>query len=229
MASRWFILLLPLTPSLAQGGQDEPLALDEQSENPYYHDDIDVCIVETMGICYVKPEDSIMPCICGQDPTDEDKEFIHKFARCVGRESPNEIESSYKGLAYDCADWSLRLNMTKDEFSESAKKGGTTTLSTGATAGIAVGAVAGGVAMIGTLIWFWLQRRKKNGAKVQSNPSSPSDNENSPNWGPEFKPEWTANSPVELPPTSATPAYEMDGTPMAAVEMPASAPEGGRR
>ncbi|RGP69232.1 c2h2 type zinc finger containing [Fusarium longipes] len=220
MASRWFTLLLLLTPVLAMPEETQ------EAENPYYSDGIDVCIAETMGICYIKPEDDIVPCLCGQDPADEEKEFLNKFAQCVGRELPNEIERSYKALAYDCKEYFVRLNMTKDEFTEAAEKGSDTGLSTGATAGIAVGAVLGGAVIIGALVWFWLQNRKKKGSKLQSNPSSPSDNESPPNWEPEFKPEWTANSPVELPPTATVPIYEMDPTPTVATEMPASAPHG---
>ena len=193
-----------------------------------------------MEICYRREPDWIMPCICGQDPTEN--LFLPSFAKCVGRDSPKDINSTYAGLVYDCSVYDLSVNLTRVEFEQVAMEGrnntvaepeSPSTLSTGAIAGIAASAIVGGGAMIGALIWFFLTQRKKNGDKLESNPpSSPQQQTStaqhltSPSWGTEFKPEWTANAPAELPPSYHTPMYEMDATPMKPIEMPASLPEG---
>ncbi|KAH6991756.1 hypothetical protein EDB82DRAFT_473593 [Fusarium venenatum] len=127
--------------------------------------------------------------------------------------------------------------MTKNEFIRIAQGGevyptASSGLSTGSIAGIAVGAIAGGVTVAGFFVLLWFQHRKKNGSKLESNPPNSPKPENA--WGPEFKPEWTANAPVELPPNNyaaaelppePTPIYEMDAMSSKPVEMQGSIPE----
>lgn len=232
MASRWLPLILYVVLRVTA-------ADDYDEDNPYYADEIEGCMAENMETCYRKEPDWVRPCICGQDPTENT--FLTSFAKCIDRDSPKDINSTYAGLVYDCSSWSLSVNMTRAEFEQVSMEGrnitavepeSSSTLSTGAIAGIAVGAIVGGGAMIGALIWFLLTRRKKNGDRLESNPpnspqqqTSTPHHQTSPSWGTEFKPEWTANAPVELPPSHPAPMYEMDATPMAPIEMPASLPE----
>ncbi|KAG8670801.1 hypothetical protein FPOAC2_04104 [Fusarium poae] len=199
---------------------------------PYWTEDIQPCVEEWSPIC--DEENVPILCECGQNSKEND--FLIAFARCVGSEAPTKIENGFMGLQADCAEQGLSVNMTKNEFRRIANGGEvyptSSGLSTGAIAGIAVGAVVGGVAIIGLLVWLWLQRRKKNGDKLESNPPNSPKPESA--WGPEFKPEWTANAPVELPPTNyaaaelppeSVPIYEMDAMPTKPVEMQGSMPE----
>ncbi|KAH7180092.1 uncharacterized protein B0J16DRAFT_375017 [Fusarium flagelliforme] len=224
MASRWFSLMFFLALRVAGANDNE--------DNPYYTDAIEGCIAENLGTCQRQHEDWVWPCYCGQ--LQSEWSFLPSFAKCVGRDSPKDINSTYAGLSYDCSDASLTLNITRAEFERISMEGRNTgatevetasTLSTGTIAGIAVGAIVGGGAMIGALAWFLLKRRKKNGDQLESNPPSSPQQQTSPSWGIEFKPEWTANAPVELPSSHHVPMYEMNATPMRPIEMPATLPE----
>ncbi|KAM0295932.1 hypothetical protein ACHAPM_010648 [Fusarium culmorum] len=178
-------------------------------------------------------------CECGQD-RENNNDFLISFAQCIAQETPENAERAFYALQKDCSDEGLSVNMPKSEFRRIAEGGEvypTTSsgLSTGAIAGISVGAIAAGAAVIGILVWLWLQQRKKNGDKLESNPPSFLKPENS--WATEFKLEWTVNALAELPPTNyaaaelppeSAPIYEMDTMPMKPVEMPGSILEDGK-
>ncbi|KAM5355775.1 hypothetical protein ACJ41O_002421 [Fusarium nematophilum] len=71
--------------------------------------------------------------------------------------SGNELEDiTPKGSETSTSD------STSSETAESSSSGGGGGLSTGATAGIAVGAVIGGLLIIGALVWFLLRRRRRS-------------------------------------------------------------------
>ncbi|RGP61209.1 hypothetical protein FSPOR_10194 [Fusarium sporotrichioides] len=57
---------------------------------------------------------------------------------------------------------SIEATGTTEPGDSSSSSGGGGGLSTGATAGIAVGAVIGGLLLIGALVWFLLRRRRRN-------------------------------------------------------------------
>lgn len=206
--------------------------------NSWWADDIKPCADEWMPKCFEPNTDVlIVPMLCKCGLGNAEDTFVISFAQCLGEQVPDKLVSGYMGLQDDCMEDKLGLNMTRHEFIRIAEGGDphpTTSsgLSTGAIAGIAVGAVAGGAIVAGLFIWLCLTRRKKNGSRLESNPP------NSPKpdklWGTEFKPEWTANAPVELPPTNyaaaelppeSTPIYEMDAMPTKPVEMQGSIPE----
>jgi hypothetical protein len=233
MKSRWVTLFLLFTTSLAEN-YTKP-EYEWTGDNPYWPEEIKPCADKWMPLCYQYIEDTIFVpilCICGQDRNDN--EFLNNFAQCVGKEAPDNIEGGFMGLQYECSEERLSVNMTKNEFTRLAETGevdpnASSSISTGAIAGIAVGAIVGGGAVIGLFVWLWLQRRKKNGDRLESNPPSSPKPENASKWGTDFKPEWTANSPVELPPrnhavaempSASAPIYEMDAIPLAPVEMP---------
>ncbi|PCD20948.1 hypothetical protein FGRA07_05100 [Fusarium graminearum] len=238
MELRWLILSLFFTTCLAAENSTKPWGYVWNSSHPYWNDEIKPCAETWMPMCYEYIEgEATVPilCECGQDHYEND--FLIAFAQCIAKETPENSEMGFSGLQWDCSQEGLSVNMTKREFMRIAEGGEvypTTSsgLSTGAIAGIAVGAIAAGAAVIGILVWLWLQRRKKNGDKLESNPPSSPKPENS--WATEFKPEWTANAPAELPPTNyaaaelppeSAPIYEMDAMPTKPVEMPGSTPE----
>ncbi|RGP70208.1 c2h2 type zinc finger containing [Fusarium sporotrichioides] len=240
MELRWLILSLFFTKSLADENSTNTLQYEWNSDNPYWSDEIKPCADEWMPMCYEEVEgEGTVPilCECGQDHYEND--FLIAFAQCLGKQAPDKIESGFMGLQWDCSEERLSVNMTKREFTRIAEGGEvypTTSsgLSTGAIAGVVVGAVVGGAAVIGLLIWLWFQRRRKNGNKLESNPPSSPKPENSSTWATEFKPEWTANAPVELPPTNyagvelppeSAPIYEMDAMSTKPIEMQGSIPE----
>ncbi|CAG1962912.1 unnamed protein product [Fusarium graminearum] len=238
MELRWLILSLFFTTCLAAENSTKPWGYVWNSSHPYWNDEIKPCAETWMPMCYEYIEgEATVPilCECGQDHHEND--FLIAFAQCIAKETPENSEMGFSGLQWDCSQEGLSVNMTKREFMRSAEGGEvypTTSsgLSTGAIAGIAVGVIAASAAVIGILVWLWLQRRKKNGDKLESNPPSSPEPENS--WATEFKPEWTANAPAELPPTNyvaaelppeSAPIYEMDAMPTKPVEMPGSTPE----
>jgi hypothetical protein len=57
---------------------------------------------------------------------------------------------------------STKATGSEEPNGSSSSSGGGGGLSTGATAGIAVGAVIGGLLLIGALVWFLLRRRRRN-------------------------------------------------------------------
>lgn len=228
MASRWLLPLLFLGLRVSAAAADD----DDDDGNPFLADEATGCLAENLNTCYRRAPDWQMPCICGQD--EGDYIFLPSLAKCVGRDSPKNINSTYAALVYECASYRLSVNMTRAEFEQVAMEGRNITaaepetssaLSTGAIAGIAVGAIVGGGTMIGAFVWFLLKRRKKSGDKLESNPPSSPQQQTLPSWRTEFKPEWTANAPVELQSSHCVPMYEMDATPMTPIEMPASLPE----
>ncbi|RGP79787.1 c2h2 type zinc finger containing [Fusarium longipes] len=241
MASGWLTLFLLIATSLAAQNKTETQWDYEWPEgSTEWHPDLKPCAEKWMPMCYQWIENTIFVpilCLCGQDRTDN--EFLVNFAQCIGETAPNRSESGFMGLQYECSQEGLSVNMTRNEFMRIAAEGvidntASKSLSGGAIAGIVVGAIAGVAAVIGVLVWLWLQRRKKNGDKLESNPPSSPKPENSSTWNTEFKPEWTTNAPVELPPKNhqgtelppdSAPVYEMEAIPVTPVEMPSPIPD----
>jgi len=236
MALRWLVPFLLFRSCLGASSTGET-KYKWTGNNSYWSDDIKPCADEWMPGCFESISDEVFApilCKCGLG-TFEDS-FIISFAQCLGDQVPDKVEYGYMGLQEDCMKDKLGLNMMLNEFMRIAEGGephptASSGLSAGGIAGIAVGAVAGGAIVGGLFIWLWLARRKKNWSRLESNPP------NSPKpdkaWGAEFKPEWTANAPFELPPTNyaaaelppeSTPIYEMDAIPTKPVEVQGSIP-----
>lgn len=243
MELRWLTIFVFFALSLANEALTKQWGYEYNSSGPYWNDDLKPCADEWLSKCwdYIEGEATFpILCECGQTRGKHNR-FLIDFAQCIAKDTPENSEKAWMALQRDCAQEGLSVNMTKVEFRRIAEGGEvypTTSsgLSTGAIAGIAVGAIAAGAAVIGILVWIWLQRRKKNGDKLESNPPSSPKPENS--WATEFKPEWTANAPAELPPTNyaaaelppePAPIYEMDAMPTKPVEMPGSIPEDGKK
>ncbi|KAL4731985.1 hypothetical protein ACLX1H_000987 [Fusarium chlamydosporum] len=239
MTSRWLTLFLLLTTSCAEENSTQ-YDYEWSDDNPYWSEEIKPCADEWMPMCFEHVENTLFVpilCICGQSRVHTG--FLDNFAQCLGEQAPDKVEDGFMGLQWACSGERLSVNMTKNEFERIAEEGPadsttSSTLSTGAVAGIAVGAIVGGAAVVGILVWLWLRQRKKNGDKLESNPPSSPKHEKSSTWGTEFKPEWTANAPVELPPNNhavvelpptSVHIYEMEAVPATPVEMLGSVPE----
>ncbi|KAF4340506.1 c2h2 type zinc finger containing protein [Fusarium beomiforme] len=222
MASRWFTLLLLLTPSLA---------LDNNFD--FYPKGAQKCLNQAADDASCTGADSkeLNYCLCGLGNYNND--FILGSAACIGKQSPGDVDETYDTMNEACSNSQTPMKVTKQEFQEAAKNGATSTtsaatsttatstgsatdsksttastthtaaattsaapddtgLSTGATAGIAVGAAAGGAAVVGLLVWFWMQRRKKNAE--ESHPMLPNyeNRDGSPYQPSEPKPAWSA-------------------------------------
>ncbi|KAI1070666.1 hypothetical protein LB507_006650 [Fusarium sp. FIESC RH6] len=209
------------------------------ANNGYWTDDHKPCADEWISKCYEPDEGDMISLLCKCGLGSREDAVVISFAQCLGDQIPEtvKLENGYLGLQADCMEGSLGLNMTLNEFMRIAEGGephptASSGLSTGAIAGIAIGALAGGILVAGLFIWLWLARRKKDGSKLESNP--PNSPEPDKAWGAEFKPEWTANAPVEWPPTNyaaaelppeSAPIYEMDAMPTKPVEVQGSVPE----
>ncbi|KAH7174079.1 uncharacterized protein B0J16DRAFT_359046 [Fusarium flagelliforme] len=190
-----------------------------------------------MPKCYEPDTDVlIVPKLCKCGLGNAEDTFVISFAQCLGEQVPEGVGFAYLGIQADCMEDDYGLNMTQNEFVRIAEGGEphpttSSSLSTSGIAGIVVGAVVGGAVVAGLIMWLWLVRRTKNGSRLESNPPNSPKPGNA--WEPEFKPEWTANAPVELPPTNcaaaelppeSAPIYEMDAMPTKPVEVQGSIP-----
>ncbi|KAJ4258787.1 hypothetical protein NW762_007874 [Fusarium torreyae] len=226
MASRWFTILLLLTPTLALENDFYLYPKGAQSCLSKNADD---------ASCTGKDAKEMNYCLCGLGSYKND--FILGSARCIGDKSPNDVDETYDTMKTSCDESSTPMKVTKKQFQDAAHEGETTTtsagttgtsatatgtaaaatttssdseeadtgLSTGATAGVAVGAAAGGAAVLGLFVWLWLHRRKKNAAESQPMlPNYENGNGASPYPG-------TAASPYH--PTEPKPAWSEAGTP----------------
>ncbi|KAK2938823.1 hypothetical protein FoTM2_002041 [Fusarium oxysporum f. sp. vasinfectum] len=233
MASRWFTLLLLLTPSLA---------LDNNFD--FYPKGAQKCLSQAADDASCTGADSkeLNYCLCGLGNYNND--FILGSAACIGKQSPGDVDETYDTMNEACSNSQTPMKVTKKDTTKdtaaattSAENNDNSGLSTGATAGVAVGAAVGGAAVVGLFVWFWMQRRRKNAE--ESHPMLPNyeNRDGSPYQPTEPKPAWSAAGspqqamgtpdpnagfykppePVELPPEPA-PVYEMDGT-GTAVEM----------
>ncbi|UZP36900.1 hypothetical protein NXS19_004716 [Fusarium pseudograminearum] len=214
MELRWLIISILFTSPLANATITKRWGYEWNSSHPYWNEAIKPCADAWLPMCdeHIEGRATVpILCECGQDRL-IGNDLLISFAQCIAQETPESSERAFQALQLDCSKEGL--------------------FSTGAIAGIAVGAIAAGAAVIGLLVWLWLQRRTKNGDKLESNPPSSPKPENL--WAAEFKPEWTANAPVELPPTNyaaaglppeSAPIYEMDAMPTKPVEMPGSIPD----
>ncbi|KAF9762203.1 hypothetical protein IL306_003496 [Fusarium sp. DS 682] len=222
MASRWFTLLLLLTPSLALNNNFDFYPKGAQKCLNQAADDASCTGADSKELNY---------CLCGLGNYNND--FILGSAACIGKQSSGDVDETYDTMNKACSNSQTPMKVSKQEFQEAAKNGGTTSteaatsttatatatdsatdsasttkdtaaattsaasdddtgLSTGATAGVAVGAAVGGAAVVGLFVWFWMQRRKKNAE--ESHPMLPNyeNRDGSPYQPTEPKPAWSA-------------------------------------
>ncbi|KAF4969419.1 hypothetical protein FSARC_3349 [Fusarium sarcochroum] len=214
MASRWFTLLLLLTPTLALENDFYLYPKGARSCLSKNADDASCTGVDAKEMNY---------CLCGLGSYKND--FILGSARCIGDSSPNDIDKTFDTMKTSCDESKTSMKVTKKEFEDAAHEGETTTtssgtstatatsaaettsaasdedtgLSTGATAGVAAGAAVGGAAVLGLFVWLWLRRRKRNAE--ESHPMLPNYETPHP----------AAASPYG--PTEPKPAWSEAGTP----------------
>ncbi|KAF5616507.1 hypothetical protein F52700_12801 [Fusarium sp. NRRL 52700] len=92
--------------------------------------------------------------------TDNNIEITELTSQLEKDQSQQEtLESTTSSSSSATATLSPSSTSGAEEISDSGGGGG---LSTGATAGIAVGAVIGGLLIIGALVWFFLRRRRRS-------------------------------------------------------------------
>lgn len=291
MASRWLTLFLLLSPALAA-----------ENDFGFYPKGAQSCLYKAAddADCTGKDSKELNYCLCGQGSYKND--FILGSARCVGQESPDDVDKTFDTMQQACKDSSTPLKVTKEEFQEAAKEGETTTttadsstittittttkskqtadftttsggrtitviatsdnsnddkdttkndsssLSTGATIGIAVGAALVGAAFIGAGVFFLLRRRKRK--SEESHPMLPPNYDGNHEYTgastyppSEPKPAWATTAPNQQgynhpyagaygppkPQDVANPnlVYEMDGSiPPPLMEMPGTTPHG---
>ncbi|KAF5010756.1 hypothetical protein FDECE_3111 [Fusarium decemcellulare] len=116
MASRWFTLALLLTPSLALDNDFSFYPKGAQSCLNKAADDAD---------CTGKDSKELNYCLCGQGSYKND--FILGSARCIGDESPDDVDETYDTMKTACTTSETPLKVTKKEFQDAAAEGETTT------------------------------------------------------------------------------------------------------
>ncbi|KAJ3466342.1 hypothetical protein MRS44_007000 [Fusarium solani] len=116
MASRWLTLFLLLSPALAA-----------ENNFGFYPKGAQSCLYKAAddADCTGKDSKELNYCLCGQGSYKND--FILGSARCVGQESPGDVDETFDTMQQACKDSSTPLKVTKEEFQEAAKEGETTT------------------------------------------------------------------------------------------------------
>ncbi|KAM0425437.1 hypothetical protein ACHAPT_009226 [Fusarium lateritium] len=122
MASRWLTLFLLLSPALAA-----------ENNFGFYPKGAQSCLYQAAddADCTGKDSKELNYCLCGQGSYKND--FILGSARCVGEESPGDVDETFDTMQQACKDSSTPLKVTKEEFQEAAKEGETTTTADSAT------------------------------------------------------------------------------------------------
>jgi hypothetical protein len=123
MASRWFTLALLLTPSLAL-----------QNDFSFYPKGAQKCLEKNADDASCTGADSkeLNYCLCGLGNYNND--FILGSARCIGQESPNDIDETYDMMVEACNNSQTPMKTSKADFQQAAHDGETTTSATGTTA-----------------------------------------------------------------------------------------------
>lgn len=259
MELRYLTLLLLLTPTLAF-----------DNDFSFYPQNAQSCLYDAAKTskCGGDTAAENNKCLCTNGGN-----FVTNTAKCLGAEDPGDVQSVYSLMLTACNESDTPLTVSKSDFQKAAKEGGesaTTTsggptntatstskptetgdedggLSTGAMAGIGVGAaVIGASAIIGTAFFCIRRRRRRN--SEEAHPMLPSHNSSSfqpmdpsPELGQysaEVKPAWSTPAwNLNAPEESAKPAvasgyvapgrvFEIDGSEReGAVEMMGSVPE----
>ncbi|KAF5664482.1 c2h2 type zinc finger containing protein [Fusarium heterosporum] len=116
MASRWLTIALLLSPALA---------LDNNFA--FYPKGAQSCLNKAADDASCTGQDSkeLNYCLCGLGSYKND--FILGSARCVGEESPNDVDETYDTMSKACDQSSTPMKVTKEEFQDAAKEGYATT------------------------------------------------------------------------------------------------------
>ncbi|MBE3048281.1 hypothetical protein IMZ48_38415 [Candidatus Bathyarchaeota archaeon] len=217
--------------------------------------------------CDGKTVDSMNACLCANGGG-----FLTLAAVCITISSPDDMSDVYSLLKVNCEGSDSHLEYSEDEFiaqgepledeNEEHKEGegeagipahphAEDGLSTGATAGIAVGATAVGAGLIGLAAFLFLRKRRQARAADESNPmlgagaagasstmasetayaspfldnnKSPYHDNKSPAWGPQSVAGETPVQQYHEAPARDSEIYELPSMPSAPVEMQGSEP-----
>jgi hypothetical protein len=122
MASRWFTLALLLTPALA---------LDNNFA--FYPKGAQTCLNQAAEDASCTGQDSkeLNYCLCGLGSYKND--FILGSARCIGEESPKDVDETYDTMNKACDQSSTPMKVSKQEFQDAAHEGYVTTTTDAAT------------------------------------------------------------------------------------------------
>ncbi|RBQ75044.1 hypothetical protein FVER14953_12045 [Fusarium verticillioides] len=123
MASRWFALLLLLTPSLA---------LDNNFD--FYPKGAQQCLSQAADDASCTGADSkeLNYCLCGLGNYNND--FILGSAACIGKQSPGDVDETYDTMNTACSNSQTPMKVTKKEFEEAAEKGASASTSASVSA-----------------------------------------------------------------------------------------------
>ncbi|KAL4726614.1 hypothetical protein ACLX1H_005502 [Fusarium chlamydosporum] len=122
MASRWFTFALLLTPALA----------DLKNNFDFYPSGAQSCLEKNANDASCTGNDSkeLNYCLCGLGNYNND--FILGSARCIGKESPNDLDETYDIMNKACKTSQTPMKTTKKEFEQAAHDGDTTSSATDA-------------------------------------------------------------------------------------------------
>ncbi|KAF5577153.1 c2h2 type zinc finger containing protein [Fusarium pseudocircinatum] len=131
MASRWFTLLLLLTPSLA---------LDNNFD--FYPKGAQKCLSQAADDASCTGADSkeLNYCLCGLGNYNND--FILGSAACIGKQSPGDVDETYDTMNTACSNSQTPMKVTKKEFEEAAEKGASASTTTDAATSSTASAMA---------------------------------------------------------------------------------------
>ncbi|RGP58705.1 c2h2 type zinc finger containing, partial [Fusarium longipes] len=126
MASRWFTFALLLAPSLAL-----------ENNFDFYPEGAQSCLNENAdkASCTGADAKELNYCLCGLGNYNND--FILGSARCIGQESPNDVDETYDMMNKACSNSNTPMKTTKSEFQQAAHDGETTTSATAGTSSTA--------------------------------------------------------------------------------------------
>ncbi|CAF3614244.1 unnamed protein product [Fusarium graminearum] len=120
MASRWFTLALLLSPALAI-----------KNDFSFYPPGAQKCLYKNAddASCTGADAKEINYCLCGLGNYNND--FILGSARCIGQDSPNDVDKTYDMMNEACSNSDTPMKTTKKDFQQAAHDGETTTSATG--------------------------------------------------------------------------------------------------
>ncbi|RGP65993.1 c2h2 type zinc finger containing [Fusarium sporotrichioides] len=123
MASRWFTLALLLTPSLAL-----------KNDFSFYPAGAQECLEKNAddASCTGSDAKELNYCLCGLGNYNND--FILGSARCIGQESPNDVDETYDMMNEACSNSNTPMKTSKKDFQQAAHDGETTTTAAGTSA-----------------------------------------------------------------------------------------------
>ncbi|KAF5609942.1 c2h2 type zinc finger containing protein [Fusarium subglutinans] len=122
MASRWFTLLLLLTPSLALNNNFD-----------FYPQGAQKCLSQAADNASCTGADSkeLNYCLCGLGNYNND--FILGSAACIGKQSPGDVDETYDTMNKACSNSQTPMKVTKKEFEDAAEKGASSSSSSSMT------------------------------------------------------------------------------------------------